>query len=226
MDRVNPVYIPRNHLVEEALDAATAGDLAPFERLLDVGRRPFDERPGLRGLRRAGAAELRAVPHLLRHLMDAARAIVEANRFMTLATADAAGVPWASPVWFAPDGEREFLWVSDPDAQHSRNLAVRTELTIVIFDSRVAPADAAALYLSGVAAEADEGIETFSAHSVAQGLPAFTREDVTGAVPLRTVPRAASERWLLGPRSRRVPSPGPDQGTVSGATTSPSAVRA
>ena len=39
--------------------------------------------------------------------MDAARAIVEANRFMTLATADADGVPWASPVWFAPDGERE-----------------------------------------------------------------------------------------------------------------------
>jgi serine/tyrosine/threonine adenylyltransferase len=47
MDRVNPVYIPRNHLVEEALAAATAGDLAPFERLLDVLARPFDERSGL-----------------------------------------------------------------------------------------------------------------------------------------------------------------------------------
>ncbi len=33
MDRVNPVYIPRNHKVEEALQAATAGDLAPFEVL-------------------------------------------------------------------------------------------------------------------------------------------------------------------------------------------------
>ena len=30
MDRVNPVYIPRNHLVEEALAAATAGDLDPL----------------------------------------------------------------------------------------------------------------------------------------------------------------------------------------------------
>src|SRR3954452_2697841 len=47
MDRVNPVYIPRNHLVEEALTAATAGDLAPLERLLDAVTRPFDERPGL-----------------------------------------------------------------------------------------------------------------------------------------------------------------------------------
>ena len=47
MNRVNPVYIPRNHLVEEALDAGTAGDLAPLERLLDAVTRPFDERPGL-----------------------------------------------------------------------------------------------------------------------------------------------------------------------------------
>ena len=47
MDRVNPVYIPRNHLVEEALQAATAGDLAPFTRLLEAVARPVDERPGL-----------------------------------------------------------------------------------------------------------------------------------------------------------------------------------
>jgi uncharacterized protein YdiU (UPF0061 family) len=47
MDRVNPVYIPRNHLVEEALDAATAGDLAPLQRLLDAVAAPFDVRPGL-----------------------------------------------------------------------------------------------------------------------------------------------------------------------------------
>ena len=47
MDRVNPVYIPRNHLVEEALAAATEGDLEPVVALLDVVTRPFDARPGL-----------------------------------------------------------------------------------------------------------------------------------------------------------------------------------
>ncbi len=46
MDRVNPVYIPRNHLVEDALTAATNGDLGPLHRLLDVVTRPFDERAG------------------------------------------------------------------------------------------------------------------------------------------------------------------------------------
>jgi serine/tyrosine/threonine adenylyltransferase len=47
MDRVNPVYIPRNHLVEEALTAATGGDLTPLVGLLDAVAAPFEERPGL-----------------------------------------------------------------------------------------------------------------------------------------------------------------------------------
>jgi uncharacterized protein YdiU (UPF0061 family) len=47
MDRINPVYIARNHHVEDALAAATTGDLQPFEQLLDVVTHPFDERAGL-----------------------------------------------------------------------------------------------------------------------------------------------------------------------------------
>jgi uncharacterized protein YdiU (UPF0061 family) len=47
MDRTNPVVVPRNHLVEEALEAATGGDLQPLERLLDAVTRPYEERPGL-----------------------------------------------------------------------------------------------------------------------------------------------------------------------------------
>ncbi|MEL1249377.1 protein adenylyltransferase SelO [Aurantiacibacter gilvus] len=45
MDRANPLYIPRNHLVEEALDAARGGDMAPFDRLLEVLSDPFNEQP-------------------------------------------------------------------------------------------------------------------------------------------------------------------------------------
>jgi len=47
MDRVNPVYIPRNHLVEEALAAAAEGDLDPLQRLLDAVGAPCEERAGL-----------------------------------------------------------------------------------------------------------------------------------------------------------------------------------
>ena len=44
MDRANPRYIPRNHHVERALDAATAGDMQPFEELLQVVTHPYDVR--------------------------------------------------------------------------------------------------------------------------------------------------------------------------------------
>jgi uncharacterized protein YdiU (UPF0061 family) len=47
MGRVNPVYIPRNHLVEEALASATGGDPEPLKRLLDAVTSPYDERPDL-----------------------------------------------------------------------------------------------------------------------------------------------------------------------------------
>ena len=47
MDRVNPVYIPRNHHVEEALTQAELGDMGPFHHLLDAVSRPYDQRPGL-----------------------------------------------------------------------------------------------------------------------------------------------------------------------------------
>ncbi|EUA40810.1 hypothetical protein I549_2110 [Mycobacterium avium subsp. avium 2285 (R)] len=46
MDRVNPIYIPRNHLVEEALAAATDGDLDPLDQLLAAVTAPYTERPG------------------------------------------------------------------------------------------------------------------------------------------------------------------------------------
>ncbi|GAT04166.1 protein adenylyltransferase SelO [Mycolicibacterium fortuitum] len=47
MDRVNPIYIPRNHLVEAALSAATDGDLEPVEHLMHALAAPYDERPEL-----------------------------------------------------------------------------------------------------------------------------------------------------------------------------------
>jgi uncharacterized protein YdiU (UPF0061 family) len=44
MDAVNPLYIPRNHLVEVALVAAEAGDMAPWTELLEVVQNPYVER--------------------------------------------------------------------------------------------------------------------------------------------------------------------------------------
>ena len=62
MNGVNPVYIPRNHRVEEALTAATAGDMGPFHRLVEVVSRPYDERPGLDD--HIGPAPAGCAPHV------------------------------------------------------------------------------------------------------------------------------------------------------------------
>ncbi len=62
MDRVNPIYIPRNHRVEQALDAATVGDLQPIHGLLGAITRPFEERPGLEDFTQPAPAD--AAPYV------------------------------------------------------------------------------------------------------------------------------------------------------------------
>jgi nitroimidazol reductase NimA-like FMN-containing flavoprotein (pyridoxamine 5'-phosphate oxidase superfamily) len=133
-----------------------------------------------------------------------AQQIIDANRYMTVATTDAGGGPWASPVWFAHVDYREFFWVSDPDARHSRNLAQRPEAAIVIFDSSVPPDQAEAVYLTATAKPVTDGIEIFSERSVAQGLPEWTLADVTAPARLRLYKATVTERWVLGGGSVRV----------------------
>jgi uncharacterized protein YdiU (UPF0061 family) len=49
MHAANPAVIPRNHLVEEAISAAVNdSDFAPFEELIAVLARPYDDVPTTR----------------------------------------------------------------------------------------------------------------------------------------------------------------------------------
>lgn len=47
MYAVNPAYIPRNHRIQQAIDAAEADDWQPLEDLLTVVTRPYEDHPGL-----------------------------------------------------------------------------------------------------------------------------------------------------------------------------------
>src|SRR2546423_1544071 len=82
-----------------------------------------------------------------------AKAIIAANMYAVLATAEAQGSPWATPVYFAPSGYSELFWVSSPDATHSRNIAVRPQVGIVVFDSQVPIGTGQGVYMT---AEAEE----------------------------------------------------------------------
>ena len=46
MDAINPLYVPRNYLLQEVIEATEAGDRAQLPALLDVLRRPYTEQPG------------------------------------------------------------------------------------------------------------------------------------------------------------------------------------
>ena len=138
-----------------------------------------------------------------------ARSIVDSNLYLTLATADAEGRPWASPVWFAHEGYRDFLWVSRPEARHSRNVEIRPEVALVIFDSTTAPGDAAAVYAEGrgeqlVGDEVERAIRTYSRRSEATGLAAWSAADVTAPARHRLYRATASTHFLLGSNDERI----------------------
>jgi nitroimidazol reductase NimA-like FMN-containing flavoprotein (pyridoxamine 5'-phosphate oxidase superfamily) len=140
----------------------------------------------------------------------AARGVIDANAYMTLATADGDGRPWASPVWFAHDGYTSFYWASKPDARHSRNLAIRPHVAIVIFDSKVAVGEARAVYIEAEAeqlseAEQERAIEVFSHRSEAHGAGRWTSGDLTAPAPHRLYRATASAHFLLTADDRRVP---------------------
>ena len=143
------------------------------------------------------------------------RSVIDANRFMTLATADVQGTPWASPVWFARRDERRFLWASRPTTRHSRNIAARPDVAIVIYDSRTTPDERQAVYIEASATELegedlDVGIAAFSRESLAQELPAWPRERVTEPANFRLYQATATAWFILadGP-DERLPVPLP-----------------
>lgn len=136
------------------------------------------------------------------------RAIMDATAYLTLATADADGVPWASPVWFAHAGFRELFWVSDPDARHSRNIAERPGVGIVMFDSQVPIGTGRGVYLRAIAAEVrdddlDRGLAIFSQRSRDQGGRSWTAADVRPPARHRLYRALVREHHLGGRDDRR-----------------------
>ena len=137
-----------------------------------------------------------------------ARSIIDASRYLALGTADEAGRPWVSPVYYAFAGYREFFWVSSPMATHSRNIATRPEISIVVFDSRAPVGTGQGVYVSAIAEELtdpqelERGMDVFSRRSEAHGARPWTLADVRSPEPYRLYRATASDHWVLDPESR------------------------
>lgn len=136
-----------------------------------------------------------------------AREIIDANLYMVLGTADETGRPWVTPVYYAVAGYREFYWVSSPEATHSRNISVRPQVSIVVFNSQVVIGTGQGVYMSAVAeelmgAELERGIDIFSRRSLGHGGLAWTTDDVQGRALIRLYRATAAEHSILAKDGR------------------------
>jgi hypothetical protein len=139
---------------------------------------------------------------------DIGRALLDGNRYMTIATADGAGVPWPSPVYFTPHKYRELYWVSSCEAQHSRNIATRGQIGVVVFDSTVEIGAASALYLEANAGEVPAG-ELADAVRIAftprfPGVGAFSVNELRPPGLLRLYRATITAASILKPRFDRL----------------------
>lgn len=152
---------------------------------------------------RAGEAETTAT-RADADLVAIARAIIDANRYLTLATADETGRPWASPVFYAAADYTDFYWVSAPEATHSLNLARRPQLSIVIFDSGVAAGAGQAVYMSATAGpvaagDLDRGLAIYPGPPE-RGGGGLTRDELQSPAAYRLYRATVSEHSILCPR--------------------------
>jgi uncharacterized protein YhbP (UPF0306 family) len=144
-----------------------------------------------------------------------AQRLVEENQYLTLATADPSGKPWCSTVWYAvrqrassPDRLAvELIWLSLPEALHSRNLLARPEVGISIFDSTQPAGTGDGLQFDAVAqgvpsAELDGATEVFSQASVAAGGGEWTPAQVTEPARPRLYLARVHSAYLLGNGTR------------------------
>ena len=147
-------------------------------------------------------------------LAASAREIIDGSLYMVLGTADESGAPWVSPVYFAVSDYREFYWVSLPDAQHSRNLHARPDISIVVFDSGAEIGTGQAVYMAARAEELlgeelEPAVAIFSNRGQAHGGRPWGVADVQPPAPHRLYRASASRYWMLDkaakPGDRRTP---------------------
>jgi hypothetical protein len=109
-----------------------------------------------------------------------ARRLIEATPHLTLATADASGKPWSSPVYFAHDAAFTLYWVSFENTVHSANIRVRPQVGISILGE---PPDheGDGVYFDAIAAELHDVAEVERAIAVRRTRPQDSKFAVTSA---------------------------------------------
>jgi uncharacterized protein YhbP (UPF0306 family) len=147
----------------------------------------------------------------LHELLRRADAMLQGNQYLTLATADRVGLPWATTVWYCTSSQTlspsglgvELIWLSSPDARHSVNLGERPEVGISIFDSAQPAGIGDGLQFAARAElvpsdRLDEAAEVFSRESLAAGGGLWTRAQVEEPALPRLYVARIERAFVLG----------------------------
>ena len=145
-----------------------------------------------------------------------AKAIIDSTLYMVLGTADESGQPWVSPVYFTASQYKEFYWISSPETKHSRNIAKRSQISLVIFNSQVPVGEAEAVYVSASAEELtggdlERGLVIYNGRfpdPARQGVQNTRLEEVRPLGLYRLYRATVVEHWVLDPYAspdRRTP---------------------
>jgi nitroimidazol reductase NimA-like FMN-containing flavoprotein (pyridoxamine 5'-phosphate oxidase superfamily) len=133
-------------------------------------------------------------------MWDTVPRLLNEHRYVVLGTADEDGRPWATPVFYAADGEYRIVWVSAPDSRHSRNISARPEVAITVFDSHAPIGGAEALYLEATAAPVADDARAAALAVLNNRLPDHQQlgpEDLRPAGTLRVYEAVITRHFVL-----------------------------
>jgi len=98
-----------------------------------------------------------------------AKTILERIIYATIATSNADGKPWNSPVRHVYDDDLNIYWFSDKQGQHSQNVRSNEDVFIVIYDSTVPEGDGEGVYIKAKAYEVTDPDEITHARRIKKG---------------------------------------------------------
>jgi uncharacterized protein YhbP (UPF0306 family) len=126
--------------------------------------------------------------------------ILAVNRYCVLGTADQAGTPWVTPVFFAPLDPNRLCWVSSPDSRHSRNIAGRPTIAITVYDSTVPVGQAEAAYFDADATRTTSDSTEAALAALNARLPSdkqLSLSDLVPAGPMTVYQAIVRRRYVL-----------------------------
>lgn len=141
-------------------------------------------------------------------LDDTMKKLIETMQYLTLATVDAHGDPWITPLFYTFDSDYQFYWYSRHSAEHSLNLLHHPTVAISIYDQNMTDKNATGLYMKGIVQEVPPvDVEKVAELYVTRSYPGETEirneflnmtADFKDAAPLRFYRFTAQHAWALG----------------------------